>query len=149
MRRAVLIIADTGFWVGLLDRGDGAHAVCTSALARCQEPLITTTPVLTETTHLLTRRRHSQVARDFLDLLLRLRGQGWFELFELRCEHLERQTQLMRQYADLPMDFADASLVLLAEELGHGRIFSTDRRDFGAYRWKNRQPFENLLGPLS
>jgi hypothetical protein len=35
--------------------------------------------------------------------------------------------------------------VLLAEWLGHGRILSVDRRDFDAFRWKNRHPFENLL----
>ena len=51
----------------------------------------------------------------------------------------------MQHYADLPMDLADASLVVLAEELGSGRIFSTDQRDFHAYRWKNRRPFRNLL----
>jgi predicted nucleic acid-binding protein len=45
----------------------------------------------------------------------------------------------------MPMDFADASLVVLAEHLGHGKIVSTDRRDFGAFRWKNRHPFDNLL----
>lgn len=39
------------------------------------------------------------------------------------------------------MDFADASTVILAERLGHGYIVSTDQRDFGAYRRKNRQPF--------
>ncbi|NNJ83888.1 MAG: VapC toxin family PIN domain ribonuclease, partial [Gammaproteobacteria bacterium] len=50
-----------------------------------------------------------------------------------------------RQYESLPMDFADASLVILAEHLGHGRIVSTDRRDFDAYRWKNHHPFRNLL----
>jgi hypothetical protein len=52
---------------------------------------------------------------------------------------------LMQQYADLPMDFADASLVLLAEHLGHGKILSTDKRDFHTYRWKQNKPFENLL----
>ena len=52
---------------------------------------------------------------------------------------------LMRKYAQLPMDLADASLVLLAEHLGHGRILSTDLRDFKTYRWKNRKPFHNLL----
>jgi len=52
----------------------------------------------------------------------------------------------MRKYADLPMDLADASLVILAEHLGHGRILTTDTRDFDAYRWKERKPFENLLG---
>jgi len=51
------------------------------------------------------------------------------------------------EYADLPMDLADASLVILAEHLGHGRILSTDARDFGAYRWKQHEPFENLLLP--
>jgi uncharacterized protein len=51
----------------------------------------------------------------------------------------------MAKYQDLPMDLADASLVILAEHLGHGRIFSVDRRDFNTYRWKNTQPFENLL----
>ena len=52
--------------------------------------------------------------------------------------------KLMQKYASLPMDLADASLVLLAEHLGHGRILSTDQRDFGDYRWKNRKPFKNL-----
>jgi predicted nucleic acid-binding protein len=52
---------------------------------------------------------------------------------------------LMKRYARLHMDLADASLVLLAEHLGHGRILTTDRRDFGAYRWKSRKPFQNLL----
>lgn len=42
------------------------------------------------------------------------------------------------------MDLADASLVVLAEDLGRGHILSTDTRDFGAYRFKNRKPFENL-----
>ena len=56
-------------------------------------------------------------------------------------------TELMERYSDLPMDLADASLVLLAEHLGHGRILSTDQRDFRTYRWKQRQPFENLLLP--
>lgn len=54
---------------------------------------------------------------------------------------------LMEQYRDLPMDIADASLLVLAEELGHGRILSTDQRDFNAYHWKNRHPFTNLLLP--
>jgi predicted nucleic acid-binding protein len=43
------------------------------------------------------------------------------------------------------MDLADASLVIAAEHLSSGRILSTDQRDFGAYRWKNRKPFQNLL----
>ncbi|MFP5462506.1 MAG: hypothetical protein ACLGII_13205 [Gammaproteobacteria bacterium] len=31
--------------------------------------------------------------------------------------------------------------------LESGDILSTDRRDFNAYRWKSRKPFNNLLLP--
>ncbi len=51
----------------------------------------------------------------------------------------------LQRYASLPMDLADASLVLLAEQLGRGRILTTDERDFGSYRWKGRKRFHNLL----
>lgn len=53
----------------------------------------------------------------------------------------------MQKYQDLPMDLADASLLNLAQVLGHGRILSTDQREFNTYRWKNHGPFENLLLP--
>lgn len=43
------------------------------------------------------------------------------------------------------MDYADASLLILAEHLGHGTILTVDRRDFGIYRWNQINPFENLL----
>jgi len=51
----------------------------------------------------------------------------------------------MDKSRDLPMDLADASWVICAEESGDGRILSTDQRDFGTYRWKQRKPFKNLL----
>jgi len=47
--------------------------------------------------------------------------------------------------SSLPMDLADASLVLLAEYPGHGRMLSTHVRDFRTYRWKQHAPFGNLL----
>jgi predicted nucleic acid-binding protein len=72
--------------------------------------------------------------------------QDAFSVFQIgTLHHKHRVFALMQQYADLPMDFVDASLVLLAEQLGHGRILSTDKRDFHTYRWKNTQPFSNLL----
>ena len=78
-------------------------------------------------------------------LLLDRHSVGAFSLFSLDDRHLPRMAELMRQYAGLPMDLADASLVVLAEQLGHGRVVSTDRRDFNTYRWKNHYPFTNLL----
>jgi uncharacterized protein len=46
------------------------------------------------------------------------------------------------KYADLPMDYADATLVALAEELDTNLVLTTDRRDFGLYRIRGRRRFE-------
>ena len=58
---------------------------------------------------------------------------------------IDRMEIMMEQYADRPMDFADASLVVLAEHLGHGQILTVDRRDFDIYRWNGNQSFTNLF----
>ena len=136
-----MIIADTGFWVAIFDDGDAHHTAAVKVAGLVKEPLITTLPVVTEVCYLLQSRRGQQYALSFLRSHRRLA----FRIFEMCETHILRSEDLMRQYANLPMDFADASLVILAEHLGHGRILSTDQRDFGAYRWKNRQPFSNLL----
>lgn len=136
-----MILADTGFWLALAARNDKHHASAKAALERLQERLVTTWPVLTETCHLLANR----VGVDSQLAFLRSARDGAFDLFALTDAHLLRACALMEKYRDLPMDLADASLVILAEELGTGRILSTDVRDFKSYRWKNRKPFKNLL----
>jgi uncharacterized protein len=47
----------------------------------------------------------------------------------------------MVRHADMPLDFADASLIALAEEFGIGRILTLDRRGFGTYRWRQTRVF--------
>jgi uncharacterized protein len=138
-----MIIADTGFWLALANARDRHHALARRALATVHEPLVTTWPVLTETCHLLVSKLGPVSSARFIES----GRDGAFEVFSLERAHLVRMGELMHQYPDLPMDLADASLVLLAEELGSGRIFSTDNRDFRTYRWKNRRPFKNLLLP--
>lgn len=136
-----MIIADTGFWLALANRRDRYHDAAKKALERIREPLVTTWPVMTETCHLLAARLGVPSEVTFVE---RARA-GAFEIFALETSHLERVHELMKKYQTLPMDLADASLVILAEELGSGRILSTDGRDFKSYRWKNRKPFSNLL----
>ena len=136
-----MIIADTGFWLALANRSDHHHARATQALKRAREGLITTWPVMTETCHLLLSRLGVDAELAFVKSY----EAGAFEAFELQSRHTPRIAELMEKYGDLPMDLADASLVILAEELGSGRILSTDQRNFGAYRWKHRKPFKNLL----
>lgn len=136
-----MIIADTGFWGAFMDRKDDFHATACQFVINLQEGLITTLPVATETCYLLQKRVGQRQAVAFLNR----HSVGAYSLFNLDDRHFSRLTELMLQYEGLPMDLADASLVILAEYLGHGRIVATDRRDFNGYRWKNRHPFTNLL----
>ncbi len=139
------LIADTGYWYALFNNRDRHHQRVVEYTSRCNKNLITTWPVITETCYMLSSRHSIMASIRFLEL----GATEMFTVFQLEQEHMLRASMLMQKYADLPMDLADASLVILAEELGHGRILSTDQRDFRTYRWKNHQPFENLLLPDS
>ena len=136
-----LIIADSGYWVALGNNKDKFHRQAIKVFTQLTDVPITTWPVITEVCYLLERDCGFKPQQAFLQAL----ENGSSRLFELRAGHLAKIQSLMQKYADLPMDLADASMVILAEELGHGRILSTDERDFKTYRWKNREPFENLL----
>ena len=136
-----MIIADTGYWLALANAGDRHHQAAKDALAALREPLVTTWPVMTETCHLLAACLGATAHERFVESAAR----GAFTIFTLEPSHLPRILELLKKYRDLPMDMADASLVIVAEEIGSGRILSTDTRDFGAYRWKSRKPFRNLL----
>ncbi len=138
-----MILADTGFWLALANRCDSHHARAKAALAKHRGPYVTTWPVITETCHMLATCLGPVAEVAFI----RSGVMGAFDVFTLDRTHLPRIETLMEKYRTLPMDLADASLVILAEEAGTGDILSTDTRDFGAYRWKNRKPFKNLLLP--
>ena len=67
----------------------------------------------------------------------------------LENSDLERCFELMARYGDAPMDFADASVVVVAERSGLDRVFTLDRRHFSAYRMKcgrRHVPF-TIIGP--
>ncbi len=136
-----MLIADTGFFYALADRSDRHHLKAVAVLQTIAEPLITTWPVLTETTHLLMRRLSPMACTRFLTNV----ADGFCAVHALDAAHIRRVCVLMDKYSDLPMDLVDASLVLLAEHIGEGRILSTDQRDFQAYRFKNQKPFQNVL----
>lgn len=133
-----MMLVDTGPLVALFDPQDAQHERCARALREIQEPIVTTTPVLTEAFHMLGPASiGADRLRDFID------GGGmsvWF--FDRSC--LTRAFELMESYADHPMDLADASLVAAAEMLGAKRVFTIDRSDFGAYRVRRGHRYHAL-----
>ncbi|WP_024546735.1 type II toxin-antitoxin system VapC family toxin [Picosynechococcus sp. NKBG15041c] len=136
------LIIDSGFLLALANAKDESHQIAINCFQKFQnQQFITTWSVITETCYLLQTR----VSRNAPQSLIRKVSTGNIQVFDLEPKHCPRIEELMNQYQNLPMDLADASLVILAEELGYGEILSVDYRDFNAYRWKNTQPFQNLL----
>jgi predicted nucleic acid-binding protein len=125
-----LILVDTGPFVALFDPADGSHTRCVRVLKSIDESLATTVPVLTEAFHLLSpASRGAQCLMDFI-------SNAGLMVWPLDGALLSRCFQLMMQYADHPMDLADASLVAVEEAERLGKIFTIDRNDFATYRMR-------------
>ena len=130
------LLIDTGAFVALIDRSERQHEACVSVLENWTGPIVTTEAVLTETLHLVGPKwRPQEICLEFM-----LRGA--FVLVPLSQASLKRVAELMKKYQDVPMDFADATLVALAEELQTNRVFTLDRRGFSVFRLRGKQAFE-------
>lgn len=135
------LIIDAGFFIALGNTKDQFHKKAIELLENLpKRKWITTWPVLTEVCHLLLNVAPNKVLQFLKNL-----ENGAFTVFDLTEKDYKSISQLMSKYSDLPMDLADASLVILANHLKHGDILSTDSRDFKTYRWKNHHPFNNLF----
>jgi predicted nucleic acid-binding protein len=137
---AAELLLDTGALVSLLDRSQKHHAACSRFFGAWDGAVVSTEAVLTEATHLLGKTSGGRAA--CVDFFL----SGGALLVPATNASLRRSRELLNQYSDLPMDYADASLVVLAEELGTNLIFTTDRRDFGVYRIRGKRRFQILPG---
>jgi uncharacterized protein len=127
-------ILDTGPWVALIDRSEKRHAACVKWLKDYSGKLYSTEAVLTEVLYLLNFSVKAQTAA--IDFVLA----SVVEIIPASLHSLKTSRELMNKYADLPMDYADATIVGLAVETGIRRIVTLDHKDFRIYRAKKR-PF--------
>jgi predicted nucleic acid-binding protein len=138
---AEVVLLDAGPLVALMDHRELHHAWAKAAFGRLRLPLPTCQAVITETCFLLSDqpmplaafRRHAQ-AGHFVDTL---------DFVRL----VPRVMELMERYANVPMSFADACLVALAESTPDARVFTLDR-DFLIYRQHDDKPL-TLLAPFA
>lgn len=131
------IVVDAGPLIALFDRDDRHHRRAVEFLRDCRARLVTNLPALTEAAFVL---RFSVEAQ--CDLL------GWaheaLAIDRNTADDLPRIVTLLQKYRDLPADFADVSLVALADRLKVRRIASVDR-DFQIYRLPGKGQFENVF----
>ena len=134
------VVVDSGFFIGLFDETDPLHVRCREFLRDYRGRFLTTEAVITETLALLST-------------IQQLRCLAWLgDATQARLLVVDREPldfraveKLARKYADQPMDFADASVVLLAMRTGVREILTADRRDFEVYRLGGRARFIDIL----
>lgn len=131
-----MILTDAGPLIALIDGRERDHTRCVDALARITLPLVTTWPAFTEAMYIL----GELVGWAAQAALWTLVERADLQIAELSTTSLGRMRALMEKYRDLPMDLADASLVVVAEERGLDRIFSLDS-DFRVYRLPRGRAF--------
>ena len=129
------ILVDTGALLAVLDRTDEWHTPCTETLRQMALPLLTSEAVLTELFHFLRKNPFRMEAA--WNLLRR----GTVAMAAIQHDELPHIRALMTRYRDRPMDFADATLVYLAQRENLNTIFTVDRNDFEAYRIHGRRRF--------
>lgn len=131
-------LIDTGAILALIDQRDRWHTACLDAYASLRLPLATSAAVLTELFHMLGRHEVS-TAWSFI-------RSDAVTVLPIDDADLPALDALMRQYADRPMDFADATLVHLAEREALTTVFTIDHDDFETYRIGARQRFRIVPG---
>ncbi|MBF0473769.1 MAG: hypothetical protein HQK93_08570, partial [Nitrospirae bacterium] len=94
--------------------------------------------VLTETSYLLGSSINAQ--KSCIEFIVK----GGATLVPQSLSSLKRIAVLMEKYRDIPMDFADATLVVLAEDTGVNEVLTLDRRGFNSYRINGKKSF-NIL----
>jgi predicted nucleic acid-binding protein len=132
------VLLDTGCIVALLDRSERHHEQCVGAVAEVEVPLLTCEAVIAEACHLLRGIQGAPAA------VLQNVERGIFLVPYRLTDRAASVLKLLKKYADVPMDLADACLVDMATAYQTERILTLDR-DFQVYRWGRNRPFKLLL----
>ena len=129
------LLFDTGPFVALLDTSEKNHERCVEFFEEFRGQLFTTEQVLTEVLYLLGPSIKSQKAG--IEFILK----GGAILVPQSAGSLKRGLELMEKYKDVPMDFADSTLVTLGEEMEITEIFTLDVKGFSTYRMRSKKAF--------
>jgi len=133
------ILIDTGPLTALFDKDDKYHSKIVEFIKGRRFRFITTTAVLTEVTHLLDFSVDAQI--NFFQWILN----NGVVIEEINISDISRIIELTKKYSDQPMDFADATLVIVAERTGIKKIISIDS-DFEIDRLPGKVKIENVFG---
>jgi len=134
------ILIDAGPLIALFDSSEKRHRAMRDFLKEHPYRYFSTVAVFTEVSHMLDFSAAAQ--RDFYEWVM---YKGVF-ICDINQNDMFRIVELTNKYADLPMDFADATLVVAAEKTGIREIISLDK-DFDIYRLPGKEQILNIYRP--
>ena len=132
------VLLDTSCIIALLDRSESFHKQVVEIVDALESPLICCEAVIAESCYLVRELKGAPEA------ILENVDRGVFSVPYRLAGNATTVSKLMKKYANVPMDFADACLVDMAGDYHSGRILTLDS-DFRIYRWGKNRPFELLL----
>jgi uncharacterized protein len=133
-------LLDSSFLVALVNSKDVNHKRVAQVVQTIAEPLVLPLPVLSEVCYLVASRLGHHAMRRFVREL----AHNDVVLEAVTRVDLLRTVEILEQYADSELDFADATTVAIAERKGIIRLLTLDRRDFTLVRPKHHPYFEIL-----
>jgi len=119
----------------VLDAADQWHSRCVAVWDDLADRCLTAEAVVTEASHLVARG--GAAAALPLEFLLAV----GIPVVALEPAGHQHAVQLMHRYRDVPMDYADATLLVVSDALKLGTVLTTDRRGFQKYRRANGSAF--------
>ena len=135
-----MTLTDTGPLVALIDESDGYHVRVKQAARAISWPMVTTEACLTEALYLLGESA-GWPGQEALWLFVSDNSLG---VLNSPINGPRRASGFMKRFRDQPCDYADATLLVAAEETGLRRIFTIDKH-FNAYRLTNGESVEIIL----
>ena len=131
------ILIDAGPLICLFDASEKRHRQMKDFLKKHPYRYISTLAVFTEVSHMLDFSVNAQ--KDFYEWVM-CKG---VIISDINQNDMPRLVELTDKYCDLPMDFADATLVITAEKTGIKEIISLDK-DFNIYRLPGKEKIRNV-----
>jgi len=131
------VLIDAGPLIALFDASEKHHRPVKAFLKAHAHRYISTIAVFTEVSHMLDFSAAAQ--KDFYEWVM-YKG---VIISEINQNDMPRLVALTQKYADIPMDFADATLVITAEKTGIREIISLDK-DFNIYRLPGKELIRNI-----
>jgi len=135
-----VIIADTSGLLALFNEREPRHRDVAAIVATETAPLVVSPYVVAELDHLVATRI-GRVAE--LAVLRELAGPG-YALAGVDGGLLAAAAAVVERYGDQRIGVTDASIVVLAERLGTGRVLTLDHRHFTVLRTSKGRAFTVL-----